>query len=334
MTGHAVASSAAALIFGTSPFVSAHLLGHFNLIAAWTLPLVSLSMLSVLDRPTTVRGLLVGLALAATAYTDYYLFVFAVGIVFLLWLSHIVAIRGDIAPSPSIAGAQRRVRRILFSVLVIDVVVIAAIALFPGDRLDIRTIHISLRSVSNPITFGWILLVIIAMTFVSGRVRLQIDAANDTSWTRTRRCGCHNRDGADAPIDSGGAFMARRELCVAGVSLAKRTFWHRCGDTGGWASVSCCVGRFRPSPLRTAPHRRHRILRLDPGQRDRARRCCLCVQTSESETHSLGGDLNRVYDVESWTVVDGLWPSVADHSPRGIPGFCRSSRTHASPHGQ
>ena len=83
-------------------------------------------MLNVLDRPTTVRGLLVGLALAATAYTDYYLFVFAVGIVFLLWLSHIVAIRGDIAPSPSIAGVQRRVRRILFSVLVIDVVVIAA----------------------------------------------------------------------------------------------------------------------------------------------------------------------------------------------------------------
>ena len=180
VTGHAVAAAAAALIFGTSPFVSAHLLGHFNLIAAWTLPLVSLSMLGVLDRPTTVRGLLVGLALAATAYTDYYLFVFAVGIVFLLWLSHIVAIRGDTAPSPSIAGVQRRVRRILFSVLVVDVLVIAAIALFPGDRLDIGTIHISLRSVSNPITFGWILLVIIAMTFVSGRVRLQIDAAKTT----------------------------------------------------------------------------------------------------------------------------------------------------------
>ena len=184
VTGHAVASSAAALIFGTSPFVSAHLLGHFNLIAAWTLPLVSLSMLTVLDRPTTVRGLLVGLALAATAYTDYYLFVFAVGIVFLLWLSHIVAIHGDTAPSPSVAGVQRRVRRILFSVLVLDVLVIAAVALFPGDRLDIATIHISLRSVSNPITFGWILLVIVAMTFVSGRVRLQRDAATATRPAR------------------------------------------------------------------------------------------------------------------------------------------------------
>src|SRR3954465_2975984 len=137
VTGHAVASAAAALIFGTSPFVSAHLLGHFNLIAAWTLPLVCLSMLNVLDGPATIRGLLVGLALAATAYTDYYLFVFAVGIVFLLWLSHIVAIHGDTAPSPPIARVQRRVRRILFSVLVLDVLVIAAIALYPGDRLDI-----------------------------------------------------------------------------------------------------------------------------------------------------------------------------------------------------
>src|SRR4051794_14203196 len=180
VTGHAAASAAAALIFGTSPFVSAHLLGHFNLIAAWTLPLVSLSMLNVLDRPATVRALLVGLALAATAYTDYYLFVFAVGIIFLLWLSHIVAIHGDTGPSPSIARVQRRVRRILFSVLVLDVLVIAAIALFPGDRLDIGALHISLRSISNPITFGWILLVIIAMTFVSGRVRLQIGAATAT----------------------------------------------------------------------------------------------------------------------------------------------------------
>ncbi len=179
VTGHAVASAAAALIFGTSPFVSAHLLGHFNLIAAWALPLVCLSMLNVLDRPTAVRGLLLGLALAATAYTDYYLFVFAVGIVFLLWLSHIVAIHGE-PLSPSIAAVQRRVRRILFSVLVLDVLVIAGIALFPGDRLDIGTIHISLRSVRNPITFGWILLVILSVTIVSGRVRLQRDAAKTT----------------------------------------------------------------------------------------------------------------------------------------------------------
>src|SRR4029079_18237027 len=84
-------SIAAALVFGTSSFVCAHLNGHFNLIAAWTLPLASLLAVRALDNTSSHRAALLGVALAATAYTDYYLFVYAVILVLLLWLSHWLA---------------------------------------------------------------------------------------------------------------------------------------------------------------------------------------------------------------------------------------------------
>lgn len=81
LTRSAISALAAAVIFGSSAFVSAHLNGHFNLIAAWTLPLVCLLTWNARESPSWIRGVLVGLALGATAYIDYYLFVYAVVIV-------------------------------------------------------------------------------------------------------------------------------------------------------------------------------------------------------------------------------------------------------------
>ena len=42
VTRHTAGALVAALVFGASPFVAAHLTGHFNLIAAWVVPLVCL----------------------------------------------------------------------------------------------------------------------------------------------------------------------------------------------------------------------------------------------------------------------------------------------------
>jgi len=92
LTGNVVAASAAAVIFGTCAFVTAHLTGHFNLIAAWLLPLVCLLTWNAREKPSWVRGVLVGLALGAAAYTDYYLFVYAAVIVTLFWMSNIVSL--------------------------------------------------------------------------------------------------------------------------------------------------------------------------------------------------------------------------------------------------
>jgi hypothetical protein len=172
VTGKVVASLASAVIFGASAFVGAHLNGHFNLIAAWTLPLVCLLTSNALDRPSWVAGVLLGLALGATGYTDYYLFVYAVVIVLLLGVSHTIRLGRRAEPytaSRLLVGVS--------SLLFLDALVIAAILLFPGDRLDIGSVHISVRSVRNPITVGWILLLAAAATVAHSRIRIETNSA-------------------------------------------------------------------------------------------------------------------------------------------------------------
>ena len=162
-----VPSMGAALVFGTSAFVDAHLNGHFNLIAAWTMPLVCLLTLPVLEGASWWRGVVLGMALAATAYTDYYLFVYAAVIVALFWMSGIVRLGVKIGPY-----TRSRLLTPVFFLLILDALVIAAILAFPGDRLDIGPIHISLRSVRNPVTVGWILMLVAAVLVSSTRFRL------------------------------------------------------------------------------------------------------------------------------------------------------------------
>ena len=169
VTRQVVPSLAAAVIFGMSAFVTAHLNGHFNLIAAWTVPLVCLLMVNALERPSWIRGVFVGLALATTAYADYYLFVYASVIALLFAVS--ATIRPGLKSARSI---PLRLVLGLLALLILDVVVIAAILVFPGDRLDLGPFHLSLRSVRNPITIAWILLVMMAVIVASARVRFEV----------------------------------------------------------------------------------------------------------------------------------------------------------------
>ena len=61
--------------FGTSPYIAAHLNGHFNLINAWTIPLFALTILPAMTGSRRWAAL-AGLVLAMTAYVDYYYVVY------------------------------------------------------------------------------------------------------------------------------------------------------------------------------------------------------------------------------------------------------------------
>ena len=65
------AAIVAGLIFGGSPYVAAHLSGHFNLIAVWMFPLFAMATAEML-RGSWRWALVAGVVLAATAYIDYY----------------------------------------------------------------------------------------------------------------------------------------------------------------------------------------------------------------------------------------------------------------------
>ena len=132
-TRSAVPAMAASLIFGTSSFVSAHLSGHFNLIAAWTLPLACLLMSNAQDARSTPRGVVAGMAIAATAYTDYYLFIYVTALLVLLRIAQSV----DVSAARSERDLRRdRVLVALAGLLLIDAVVIAGILLFRRQPLQ------------------------------------------------------------------------------------------------------------------------------------------------------------------------------------------------------
>ena len=182
-TNRVIASILGAIIFGTSSFVSAHLNGHFNLIAAWTLPLGFLLMWNARESASLATGALVGLSLAAVAYTDYYLFVYLGIMLALAWAADSTRIsrRAEGFSSP-----RRHLLLAFGTLLVLDALVIAGILLWPGDRLDAGPIHVSVRSVRNAITAGW-MLVLIALATAIGR-RIVIDLRPHRWWNRRLVC--------------------------------------------------------------------------------------------------------------------------------------------------
>ena len=67
----------AGIIFGCSPFIAAHLMGHFNLTTAWTIPLFALASIDGVRSGSPPWAIVAGVTLAAMAYIDYYYVVYA-----------------------------------------------------------------------------------------------------------------------------------------------------------------------------------------------------------------------------------------------------------------
>lgn len=164
----------AAIVFGWSPYISAHLLGHFNLIAAWVLPLVTLFAFRAIDGKRRSKWLLGG-SLAMTLYVDYYYAVFSVLAVALIAL----------APAWSFTFEkergrrqwQRRVAAVLLSILVIDALVIVAIVSTGGTVVRLAGATVSIRSVTNPLSAAWIVLGLLAAVWWCPGTGVAIDSA-------------------------------------------------------------------------------------------------------------------------------------------------------------
>jgi hypothetical protein len=173
-TGRSIPAAIGAVIFGTSTFVSAHLLGHFNLIAGWIVPLVCLLAWRAAASRSYPSAALAGVAVAAAAYIDYYLFVYSVLLIVLCGACQLIRI----TPSPPVPSrAAQRVSAVLIALLLLDGLIIAAILLWSGDRIDVGPFRISIRSVRNPITAAWILAALAGVVNIWRRVRFALDPA-------------------------------------------------------------------------------------------------------------------------------------------------------------
>jgi hypothetical protein len=78
LTGHRSASVIGGMVFGFSPYLAAHLNGHFNLTTAWTIPLFVVALLGGGLRGSLKLAVMAGLLLSVTAYIDYYYVVYEV----------------------------------------------------------------------------------------------------------------------------------------------------------------------------------------------------------------------------------------------------------------
>jgi hypothetical protein len=165
----ALPSFLAGVAFATSAFVGVHLLGHFNLVHAWVVPLAVLAWTALAATPSMVRACAAGAATALVTYSDYYYLIY-VGMFAAIWTATSVwEIRAAVRPSRLVV-----VERILAALIAVLLGVGALIAMTSGFTLALGSIRISATHARNPISAAGVL----ALTWLVARTRVSVQRAS------------------------------------------------------------------------------------------------------------------------------------------------------------
>jgi len=152
--GRRRASILAAVIFGLSPYVAVHLLGHFDLVAVWVLPAFALALHRAVHGGSNRAAFAAGAVLVATAYTAYYYVVYLclfTAAYLTAWAFHVSASRGAPPAKPRAA-----LRYVLFAAAVLFAALGIAIAVTGGGSFSVGGIAVSSRTPQNALTAAWI----------------------------------------------------------------------------------------------------------------------------------------------------------------------------------
>jgi hypothetical protein len=147
----------AGIIAGGSPFVSAHLHGHFNLIHVWTIAAFAIAAHGAIVERSTRSAVAAGLVLGLTAYVDYYYVVFEAMLAFVLAASEA---RDWSLSFHRGSGSRRRWASIVAALLVIVAAAITAIFFTGGFAIPIGSIRLTMRSAFNPLQAFWLLMAV------------------------------------------------------------------------------------------------------------------------------------------------------------------------------
>ena len=163
----------AAITFGSSPFIFAHLLGHFDLLTAWPLPLFALCFRRALRSGSTLAAAGCGGALTVAAYSAYY-FVVYIGLMTaayaLAWSDAVSCPVERRAPS----RAAARTRAVFLTLLAVDTALIGWVAVGGGASFGVAGVEVSVRGVRNPLTVAWVLVALTLLTWWRLPVRVQM----------------------------------------------------------------------------------------------------------------------------------------------------------------
>jgi hypothetical protein len=211
------ASVVGGLVFGGSAYIAAHLLGHFNLIAAWGIPLFLLFLLRARERPAIGSAVAAGVAAIAVAYTDYYYLVYcaALGAGMLAYDSAPVALEWA-RRSPS-----RAAKLVLGAVLAAALIAAIAIVVTGGFDMTIGGVPIAAHRPTNALTTAWAALIALALlTWRPSRVRRAVDPGRRRTGVRVAAAVCLVTVVGIAPLLADGWTLWR-----AGDYTAPRTSW-------------------------------------------------------------------------------------------------------------
>jgi hypothetical protein len=167
------ASALTAVAFGSSPYVAAHLLGHFDLLSAWVIPAFALCLRRALAQRGRTAAIGCGVLLAIAAYTAYY---------HVVYLSLFALAYG--AASVARMEVERRrpsqatfaIGRAALALLVLDGLVVLWALMSGGATAYIFDLRISIREIHNPLTLAWGLVAVWLST--RWRVRLRVEGAS------------------------------------------------------------------------------------------------------------------------------------------------------------
>ncbi len=154
ITSHRRAAILAGVIFGLSPYLAAHLLGHFDLVAAWLLPLFALLVRRATLSGATRWAVAAGLILVATAYTAYYYVVylaFLLAVYLIAWLEWTAVGWQSRTRTPTILWIRRAVAATMILLTAIAVWIVVT-----GGGSAVLGTTISARTPQNVLTGIWI----------------------------------------------------------------------------------------------------------------------------------------------------------------------------------
>ncbi len=170
----------AGVAFGGSPYVAAHLFGHFDLLTAWVIPLFALFLRRALRTGSIAAALACGLCVAIAAYSAYYHVVYLA----LFALAYVVA---DVVRAAIEARSQTpklfTIRLILVGLMGLVVFLIVTIAMTGGTTFAVGGTEISVRGVQNPLLALWLLA--LAWVLTKWRIAIRFERASGEAFWRT-----------------------------------------------------------------------------------------------------------------------------------------------------
>ena len=146
----------AGIAFGGSPYIAAHLLGHFDLLTAWVLPLFALLLRRALNDGRILAAVGCGVCAAIAAYSAYYHVVYLALFALTYTIAGWHAVRTSCEPRPQ-RQALFTARLVIIGLLALDAFLIVVIAMSGGTSFAVAGIPISARGLHNPLLVVWLL---------------------------------------------------------------------------------------------------------------------------------------------------------------------------------